>query len=245
MEASKVVEMSHGSFPSRGRLGKRYKREAKKFREMAEDLLALAHEYEELATLADRPTHPGRTTTIPEKEVVKAMKLLGRFGHRELAGELGVSESTAANWCRRLSEPKNKRKKPLCTLDRIDMTEGRRGRKIWAFIGYEDDGRVAQIRNSQRQNDLREEGHLAKFIQTPKRGDVIPGTGKQNSYSNHAEVQTMAEVAVKNGWKPTKKGGHWRLMKLGHDPITIPGTPSEYRTVENLRAEMKRKGVPL
>lgn len=60
-----------------------------------------------------------------------------------------------------------------------------------------------------------------------------------------ADLRKRAEDLVrevkKNGWTVERRTRHW-LATGGPTPITIPGTPSDYRAIENSRQQLKRAG---
>jgi hypothetical protein len=53
------------------------------------------------------------------------------------------------------------------------------------------------------------------------------------------ELRTLAR---QSGWSvsPTR-GGHLRLTRPGSGPVFAPATPSDWRALPNVRAEMKRR----
>lgn len=65
----------------------------------------------------------------------------------------------------------------------------------------------------------------------------------------HKDYRQLVKKAQKQGWKLVKEkgkgqNGHPRLVPPdGGDYIVIPSSPSDWRSVKNTRAELRRAGL--
>lgn len=61
---------------------------------------------------------------------------------------------------------------------------------------------------------------------------------------NNADYsRRLAALCDEMGWRIAGSTGrdHWRLVKRGCAPLSAPRTPSDWRTIANLRAKMRRR----
>jgi hypothetical protein len=63
-------------------------------------------------------------------------------------------------------------------------------------------------------------------------------------YSKDSRIQELVEQVLAQGWTIRDGGKHWVLYPAdrSHRPIPVPGTPSEYRSYNNFRAQLRRAG---
>lgn len=40
-------------------------------------------------------------------------------------------------------------------------------------------------------------------------------------------------------------GGHWKVLRPGERALSLPCTPSDARTVRNVKAYLRRNGIPI
>lgn len=60
------------------------------------------------------------------------------------------------------------------------------------------------------------------------------------------EVDQLVAAAVLNGWVCRSGGKHYVLRSPdGVTTVTVSKTPSDFRAVRNIRADLRRAGVPL
>lgn len=64
--------------------------------------------------------------------------------------------------------------------------------------------------------------------------------------ARHREWKDLIEAIDAAGWRkrPCKHGTYVYPPHPNSRPITIPGTPSEYRGPRNIRAALRRAGLP-
>lgn len=54
-------------------------------------------------------------------------------------------------------------------------------------------------------------------------------------------IRELSTYARKHGWRSEMtRNGHVKFVKPGRQPVFLPGTPSDYRTAKNFKAELKR-----
>lgn len=60
------------------------------------------------------------------------------------------------------------------------------------------------------------------------------------------DLRDVVDHAVRHGWTQTRtRGGHLRLTPPdGGRVLFSPSTPSDYRGIRNLAAQLRRAGVP-
>ncbi|HEV2682584.1 hypothetical protein [Paraburkholderia aspalathi] len=57
----------------------------------------------------------------------------------------------------------------------------------------------------------------------------------------HRRLRPLIEYALREGWEVQRTaGGHLKFLKPGLPPIFTSGTTSDYRTVRNARAQLRR-----
>lgn len=63
------------------------------------------------------------------------------------------------------------------------------------------------------------------------------------------DIKQIVRVAEENGWRVTRarRSQHWKFIPPDKrtKPIYTSSTPSDWRTYRNLRAELRRGGLPL
>lgn len=59
------------------------------------------------------------------------------------------------------------------------------------------------------------------------------------------EVDALVAAAVLNGWRCRSTGKHYVLRGPDGQTVTVSKTPSDFRAVRNIRADLRRAGVPL
>lgn len=63
--------------------------------------------------------------------------------------------------------------------------------------------------------------------------------------SQRSEWNDLAQAVSAAGWK-TRRCAHGTLVYPAdrkHRPVTMPGTPGEYRSIRNCRAQLRRAGL--
>ena len=65
--------------------------------------------------------------------------------------------------------------------------------------------------------------------------------------SQRKEVERIIEALERQGWKVRAGGKHWMVYPAdkSQSPVAFPRTPSDYRSVKNMIAELRRKGAVL
>lgn len=62
------------------------------------------------------------------------------------------------------------------------------------------------------------------------------------------DISKIVRVARAHGWTVTRsKSQHWKFVSPDRrvQPVFSSGTPSDWRSCRNLRAELKRHGLPI
>lgn len=56
------------------------------------------------------------------------------------------------------------------------------------------------------------------------------------------DVQTIVDTLVRDHGCTAKltTGGHWRISRPGHQPITMSRTPSDQRALKNQRGDIRK-----
>ena len=63
-------------------------------------------------------------------------------------------------------------------------------------------------------------------------------------YSKDNKIQELTEQVLAQGWTIRSGGKHWILYPADRTqrPITVPGTPGDFRSVKNFRSQLRRAG---
>ena len=67
----------------------------------------------------------------------------------------------------------------------------------------------------------------------------------QDTILESSDIRKLKKKAKKQGWKieTSKRKGHIKWIPPGKKKIVVsPGTPSDHRSMKNLRADLKRSG---
>lgn len=60
-------------------------------------------------------------------------------------------------------------------------------------------------------------------------------------YSKSKELNQIVRALVREGWSFRRGGKHGRISHpSGHPILTVSGSPSDWRTVENFRHQVRR-----
>lgn len=59
------------------------------------------------------------------------------------------------------------------------------------------------------------------------------------------EVDELVAIAVLQGWSSKLGGRHYMLRGPDGQTVTVSKTPSDWRAVKNIRADLRRAGVVL
>lgn len=62
------------------------------------------------------------------------------------------------------------------------------------------------------------------------------------------ELKELVRIALDQGWRVEQlRSGHWRFLPPDRklSPVVSAGTPSDWRGLKNLRADLKRRGLRL
>jgi predicted transcriptional regulator len=77
------------------------------------------------------------------------------------------------------------------------------------------------------------------------RGKAAPGTGKGGKRVSDKDVRDLLAAVAKAGAIAVKDKNHYKVVKDGRLVATVPATPSDYRTLKNCKADLRRNGVPV
>jgi hypothetical protein len=77
------------------------------------------------------------------------------------------------------------------------------------------------------------------------RGKAAPGTGKGGKRASDKDVRDLLAAVAKAGAITVKDKNHYKVVKDGRLVATVPATPSDYRTLKNCKADLRRNGVPV
>lgn len=70
------------------------------------------------------------------------------------------------------------------------------------------------------------------------RANPVPGTGQQRRFRK--DVQEVIEEAKSLGGMPDLSGAHPSVRMPNGNTVGLPATPSDHRSLDNVRAELKR-----
>jgi hypothetical protein len=59
------------------------------------------------------------------------------------------------------------------------------------------------------------------------------------------KIEELVAAVEKQGWTASNTGRHWRVVSPAGKIVFLPSTPSEYRSVKNARALLRRCGAKL
>lgn len=65
------------------------------------------------------------------------------------------------------------------------------------------------------------------------------------SQSMPAEIRAVIRKSLESGATLIKTGKHYKLTQQGKQPVVISATPSDHRSMKNLKTHMRRSGFPL
>ena len=74
--------------------------------------------------------------------------------------------------------------------------------------------------------------------------EAVPGTGKQRTARK--EVGKLLGALHAGGWKTDLSGGHYKVYDPDGTYVgTLPGTPSDHRSLRNAKQKLKKAGAPV
>jgi len=205
----------------------------RKFKRLLREVQDLAEEYgldidEQIAAISE-----AASLQASEQDPRIVVRKLGPFTVTELADALGRSRPTADKIVREL-----------------------KGREIIRDTGlrrkHHGPGRPAPVfeyvpvdaKPVNREKRVPVEVEAVKHMHTPKR-DAVHGTGKRRRATN-PEVRELIRIAEANGCRVKPTGGqHFNVYTPSGQIINLPSTPSDHRSILNVRSQMKKAGVPV
>ena len=73
----------------------------------------------------------------------------------------------------------------------------------------------------------------------------VPGCGRHRAGGNNAAVRDLVAAVVAVGGEVKHCRGHFKVYVGGALTTTLPGTPSDPRSLKNAIAHLRRAGLPL
>lgn len=78
-----------------------------------------------------------------------------------------------------------------------------------------------------------------------KRGTTIQGTGKRSRPTDKDVAELFDQIREAGAQITRQDNGHWRIMLRDQVLEVLPGTPSDWRSVRNARAKLRRAGLAI
>ena len=73
----------------------------------------------------------------------------------------------------------------------------------------------------------------------------VPGYGRRRTGGNNTEVRALVAAVLAVGGEVKQCRGHFKVYVAGVLTTTLPGTPSDPRSLKNAIAHLRRAGLPL
>lgn len=205
-------------------------------------LKRLLQEIEELAADNDLPISeqieaiaeaaaPKRTEEDPRVVV----RRLGSFTVTELAATLGCSRPTAEKVVRQL---KGRNIVRDSGLRRKHHGPGRPA-PVFEYVTID-----SKPVNREKRVPVEIEA-VQQMHAPPKRSRTVRGTGKRRRVTN-PEVRELIRIAEANGCRVQPTGSqHFNVYAPSGRIINLPSTPSDHRSILNVRSQMRQAGIPV
>lgn len=185
---------------------------------------------EELAAIASAaaPTHS-------DEDPRNVVRKLGSFTITELADALGRSRPTAEKIVRELRARNIVRE---TGLRRKHEGPGRPA-PVFEYVTID-----AKPVNREKRTPIEVEA-AQQMHAPPKRNRAVRGTGKRRRATN-PEVRELIRIAEANGCRVQPTGSqHFNVYAPSGKIINLPSTPSDHRSILNVRSQMRQAGIPV
>lgn len=163
-----------------------------------------------------------------------AARRAGTFTASELAAQMGVSRTCGVKWLGKLEEAGM----VLDTGERRKHGGPGRPAPVYAFNKPE-----AQHVNRPRQTPVEIEVARSAKVRSIRRGGSAP-SGRRAKLTSDPETQRLIAAGRAQGWRFEKTGGHiWAIPPKGGERVRLASSPSDWRSVLNARADLRRQGL--